>query len=128
MSKDYGVERWRDSGRLTLQPTAAVDIPFVLAAERGAHAREYVTSWSEEEHAHAILEDDQEHLLVRLDEESAGFVLLAGLVSSPDSIELRRIVVMKTGVGLGREAHRARARAGIRQNSGPPGVARRQGR
>lgn len=76
----------------------------MLAAERAEHARDSVTPWSEEQHAHTILDEDQEHLLVRLDEEPVGFVLLAGLASLPHSIELRRIVVMKTGVGLGREA------------------------
>lgn len=89
---------------LTIRPTAAIDVPFVLAAERAEHAREYVIPWSEGQHAQAILDEDQEHLLVRLDGELFGFVLLAGLVSSPHSIELRRIVVTKAGVGLGRQA------------------------
>jgi len=88
---------------LTLQPTTAIDISFAWGAERAEHARELVTPWSEEQHAQAILDKDQEHLLVRLDEELVGFVLLAGLASSPHSIELRRIVVMRIGVGLGRQ-------------------------
>jgi hypothetical protein len=39
--------------------------------------------WSDEQHVCVIVDEDQEHLLVRLNEELVGFILLAGLISSP---------------------------------------------
>ena len=89
---------------LTLRPTTTIDIPFVLAAERAKDARSFVMLWSEEQHADAIVDGNQEHLLVQLDKELVGFVLLAGLTDSPSCIELRRIVVVTTGVGFGGQA------------------------
>ena len=88
---------------LTLKPSTRADLPFVLAAEQAEHAYHFVGQWSEEQHAQAIADENQEHLLLRSDGLPVGFVLTAGLADPHNSIELRRIVVTRPDCGLGRK-------------------------
>jgi diamine N-acetyltransferase len=91
---------------VTLTPTTFRDLPFVIAAERAEHARDFVANWSEDQHAKAIIDADQDHSLVWSDDEPAGFILVAGLTSPHGSVELRRIVVVRPEREIGREAIR----------------------
>ena len=88
---------------LSLRPTGAPDLEFVMALEADPDASPFVTVWSREQHDHAITDPDQAHLVVRDGDEAVGFVLLAGLESPHRNVELRRIVVATRGRGLGRE-------------------------
>jgi diamine N-acetyltransferase len=89
---------------LALEPTGRSALPVVIAAERSEHARPYVEQWSEQEHARAIADPDQEHLLICAQGVPVGFALSAGLQNPHGAIELRRLVLMRPGEGIGRRA------------------------
>ena len=89
---------------LRLRETSAADLDFVLAAEADPDASPFVIHWSRARHEHALTDPDYAHLLVTDAADPLGFVLLAGLTSEHHSIELRRIIVTRTGQQLGRRA------------------------
>lgn len=89
----------------TLRPTTPSDLPFVLAAEGVARAGGFVAGWPEEEHRAALAAPGVAHLLVEEDGAPLGFVILRGV--GTHSIELKRIVIVEPGRGLGRAALRA---------------------
>jgi diamine N-acetyltransferase len=76
----------------------------VLAAESDPDAAPFIIRWSREQHAHALADPDQSHLLVESGDGPIGFAILAGLAGADRSIELRRIVIGPKGRGLGRRA------------------------
>jgi diamine N-acetyltransferase len=90
--------------RLDLRETTEADLDFVLRAETEEEAARLVGQWSRERHREALARDDEEHLLIVLDEEPAGFALLQGLGGENRSLEIKRIVVNPRGRGLGRRA------------------------
>jgi diamine N-acetyltransferase len=89
---------------LRLRATDARDLEFAMAAESDPEASPFVTVWSLPQHERAIEDPDQAHLMVCDGDEPVGFVLLAGLESPHRNVELRRIVVVSPGRGVGREA------------------------
>jgi diamine N-acetyltransferase len=64
----------------------------------------WVTVWPADRHRLAISAPDQAHLTVNFAGEPVGFVLLAGLSGPHHAIELRRIVIARRGLGIGRAA------------------------
>ncbi|MGF1570494.1 MAG: GNAT family N-acetyltransferase [Nodosilinea sp.] len=93
---------------ITLQPTQATDLPFVMGAERHPSNQGYIGQWSLERHNAAIASDDEAHfILVRpADEARVGYAILVGLTESPHNLLLKRIVVTEKGRGYGRAALR----------------------
>jgi diamine N-acetyltransferase len=88
---------------LELRPTTAVDLGFVLAAESDPDAAPFILRASEQQHREALADPDLEHLLI-VDGEPVGFVLLAGVTNVHRGVELRRIVTVPKGRGVGRAA------------------------
>jgi len=90
--------------RIGLRETIEADLDFVIRAEREEEAARLVGQWSRQRHREALGRDDEEHLLIVVDEQPAGFALLQGVGGENRSIEIRRIVVNERGRGLGRRA------------------------
>jgi diamine N-acetyltransferase len=91
-----------------LRRTAESDLEAVLEAEHApAHAR-FIVPWEREQHCAALFDGDLLHAVVETVPvgQPVGFVLLAGLESAHQSIELRRIVISDEGKGYGRRALR----------------------
>lgn len=66
-------------------------------------AQAFVGQWDEDRHLLAMASKDLRYYMAHdVAGESAGYVILRGLVESGDSIELKRIVVSTPGKGLGR--------------------------
>ncbi len=89
---------------MRLRPAAESDLRFVLDAEADLEAAPFINRWSAERYRLAIAVDDEEALIVLEGDEPLGFVLLAGLEDENDAVELRRIVVVRRGEGVGRRA------------------------
>jgi diamine N-acetyltransferase len=89
---------------LRLRDTTSGDLDFVLRAESDPDAAPFIVRWDRARHERAIRDPDEAHLLILDRRRALGFVLLAGLDTDPDSVELRRIVVVHRGQGVGRRA------------------------
>lgn len=79
------------------------DLDFVLAAERNEENSPYVAQWSREQHIKALNDPDILHVLIKEEPDgNIGYAILAGLESKTRSIELKRLVIVDKGRGLGR--------------------------
>ncbi len=76
----------------------------MLRTEADPGAAPFIARWDRARHERAIVDRDEAHLLIVDGARCRGYVLLAGLHSDPTIIELRRIVVVEPGRGLGRRA------------------------
>ena len=76
----------------------------MLAAEADPEAARFIDRWDRSRHEQAIADSDEGHLLILDGAEPVGFALLAGLRTGAGQIELRRIVVVPRGRGIGRRA------------------------
>jgi RimJ/RimL family protein N-acetyltransferase len=79
------------------------DIPGIMAIEQIPEYRQYIGSWTFEEHRSAMESADVEYLVVVREDVLAGFAILQGLQSEHRCILLRRIAVSARRRGLGRE-------------------------
>ena len=93
--------------KIRLRPTIEADLDFVLGAEQAAENRAFVGAWTREQHRAALESEFLSHLVIEnADGERVGYVILAGLADSNESIEFRRIVVTEKNRGYGKEALR----------------------
>jgi hypothetical protein len=94
---------------LQLRATTRQDLDFVVNAESAQDTRQFIIPRPAAKHAAAIADPDCVHLIVcnHQNPERLGFVMLFGAASVHRSIELRRIVVVAKGAGVGRIALRA---------------------
>lgn len=103
---------------ITLRPSQPADIPFIFAAENHPDNAPYITQCSQAWHAEAIASADYAHFVIErspsqdgLTQNSptqekrppVGYIILAGIQSPHQSLEIRRIVVVEKGQGYGRE-------------------------
>lgn len=88
---------------LLLRPTTEADLDFVLAAEQHPDNRPYVGQWRKDQHLAALSDTDMAHLIaVRKDNSRpVGYAILAGLRPGSTNLELKRIVAMEKGQGIG---------------------------
>ncbi|MDF2521526.1 MAG: family N-acetyltransferase [Clostridia bacterium] len=85
--------------------TKEADLDFVLAAERDRANSPYVAQWSREQHVSALDDPDILHVIIADEsDKSVGYAIIAGVLSETRSIELKRIVIVDKGKGLGRKA------------------------
>ena len=90
---------------ILLRPTEVDDLSFVVASEQRDENSAFVMQWTYDQHRSALYGTDLAHLIIKNgDSQPVGFILLAGLESSHQSIEFRRIVVTVKGRGYGQEA------------------------
>ena len=93
---------------ISLRPSGENDLDYVLAAEQSTENRRFVTGWTREQHQAAQTSADLAHLIIETvtDGTRIGYVILAGLLDTNQSIEFRRIVVTEKSKGYGRGALR----------------------
>lgn len=91
--------------RILLRSTGDQDIDFVIDLEQRPDNRLYIGQWTKEQHLHSLQEEDILHLIVEdaANNRPVGYVIMAGLIDSNHTIELRRIVISDKGKGFGRE-------------------------
>jgi RimJ/RimL family protein N-acetyltransferase len=89
---------------LRLRPTMLSDLDFVISVEQDPGNREFITPWDRTQHEGAIRFPDFRHFIVEAGEAypSVGFVILQGCRNPHRSIELKRIVLVRKGEGIGR--------------------------
>ena len=97
-----------DVPRVRLRPTMQSDLAFVLNQERDPENLPFITPWERTQHEAAIRFPDFRHFIVEGGSglESVGFLILIGCRSPHRSLELKRMVIQKKGIGLGRAALR----------------------
>jgi len=78
------------------------DIPGIMAIEQLPDYRQYIGSWTCEEHQSAMESADAEYLVAAPEDRVAGFAILQGIQSEHRSILLKRIAVSAPNRGLGR--------------------------
>ncbi len=88
---------------IQLRPTTSEDLDFVIATENDPVNLRFVVPWTREQHAIALQDKNLQHWIVESDH-PAGYIILAGLESANQSIEMRRIVITEKGQGYGRRA------------------------
>ena len=91
---------------IQLREATRDDIAFICQAEQQEDTQKFIISWPQEKHILALVDDDLLHLMIELDKEAVGFVILAGLQNENESVEFRRIVVVKKRQGYGQAAIR----------------------
>lgn len=88
-----------------LRPATEADLPFVYGLEHAADNSPYLLPWPIERHQKALADPDIRHWIAEHTKtgQPVGYVILAGLAQSHDSIELMRITLAVKGKGYGRE-------------------------
>jgi ribosomal protein S18 acetylase RimI-like enzyme len=94
---------------LAVRAAAASDVDWLVATESTAGTRCYLGIIGRTHHEKTLRDPDQEQLVFSVGDTRVGFVVLAGLQTGGDSIELRRIVVADEhrGKGHGRAVFRS---------------------
>ena len=88
----------------TLREATPADISFIVQIEHAPAFREYIGTWTHEEHANAMGDPDARYLVALDDSENAvGYVILRGIRSEHRNIELKRIVIHSPGRGYGKQ-------------------------
>lgn len=87
---------------LILRHTLPTDIDMIVHWERDPDNAPFIGPWARQGHLRAIPDPDIEHLVVEVGRIPVGFVILAGLAGTHDSIEFRRVVISNKGKGYGR--------------------------
>jgi RimJ/RimL family protein N-acetyltransferase len=85
-------------------PATEEDIPFIVALENEPHAIATISGYSREMHLNLMLSEDALYGII-FDEmrRPSGFAILCGLAGNHRSIELRRIYLRQSRVGIGRK-------------------------
>ena len=99
-----------------LRPTMLSDLDFVISVEQDPTNRPFITPWDRTQHEGAIRFPDFRHFIVEAGAgyPSAGFVILQGCRNPHRSIELKRIVLVRKGDGIGRACLRLLAQMAFR--------------
>jgi diamine N-acetyltransferase len=96
---------------LRLRPTMLSDLDFVISVEQDARNRPFITPWDRTQHEGAVRFPDFRHFIVETggnDQPAVrdGFVILQGCRNPHASVELKRLVLVSHGTGLGRRCVR----------------------
>jgi len=92
------------------------DLEFVGSVEADPDNRPFITPWERVQHEGAIRFPDFRHFIVEAGEAwpSAGFVILQGCRNPHGAVELKRLVLQRKGVGIGRTCVRLLAAMAFR--------------
>ena len=88
---------------IVLRPTHLTELPFILTAERHPENSPYIGQWSQGQHQRMMTHADAAHLIAIYNDRPVGYVILTGLESPHQAINLQRIVVTEKGQGYGRQ-------------------------
>lgn len=104
------------ASRLRLRPTMLSDLDFVVSVETDARNLPFITPWERTQHEGALRIPDFRHFIAETgpEFERGGFAILQGCRNPHRSVELKRVVLMAQGQGLGREAVRQLKRMAFR--------------
>ncbi|OGO77961.1 MAG: hypothetical protein A2Y23_04425 [Clostridiales bacterium GWB2_37_7] len=89
---------------ILIRKTTEADLDFVLIAENAEENSPNVAQWSREQHITVFQNEDILHVIIEADGKSVGYAIIAGLKDANKAIELKRIVIVDKGRGLGRTA------------------------
>lgn len=93
------------SERLTYRQTVNNDIETVLSIENDSENITYIIPWSKEQHIKTLSDSDKKHIVIEdIDESIVGYIILAGLESPHNNVELVRITISEKSKGYGKEA------------------------
>lgn len=98
MSEIYALDH------ISIRRTTEADLDYVLATENAKENAPHVAQWSKEKHLASFQNEDILHVIIEADHQRAGYAIIAGLKESNKAIELRRIVIVDKGKGLGKAA------------------------
>ncbi len=88
--------------------TELQDLDEVIKIEHSEENKNFVYQWSKEQHIDKIMDEDWLHItIVDNDQQKiVGYILLEGIKSPHETIELTRITINEKGKGYGRKAVR----------------------
>lgn len=89
---------------ITLQKTRLSDLEFVRDAESHSENRDFVYQWTYAEHESALHDPNLEHYIILYNQVPSGYVILDDVLNPSHSINLRRLVVVKKGLGIGKKS------------------------
>jgi RimJ/RimL family protein N-acetyltransferase len=89
---------------LSLRPTTAEDLDFVLDAQNHPEAAPNITVRTREGHLESFADPNREHLIILSGGEPAGYALLEGFDRRHGNIEIHTLVVARRGEGIGTRA------------------------
>lgn len=89
-----------------LKETKEEDLDQVLAIEGKEENLAYVYNWSRRQHRETMEDEDQMHLSLwdPKEERIVGYIILAGMKSPHEALELMRITINEKGQGYGKQA------------------------
>jgi RimJ/RimL family protein N-acetyltransferase len=101
---------------LRLRPTMLSDLDFVLSVEQDPSNLPFITPWERTQHEGAVRFPDFRHFIVEdgAGTERVGFVILQGCRNPHGSVELKRLVLLTKGQGIGRTCVRQLKRMAFR--------------
>lgn len=87
---------------INLQYTSSLNLDKIIMMENDFETNKFIIPYSKERHQHVIDKKDEQHLSVfDMNNNLIGFVIIAGLYDTNDSIEFRRVVIRKKNKGKG---------------------------
>lgn len=88
---------------MQIRPATLNDIDAIMACERQPGYEDLVGRWTHEQHATGIADPTHRYLVAVGDDGIiSGYVMLQGVKTSPESVLIKRIAVMRPGGGVGR--------------------------
>jgi diamine N-acetyltransferase len=93
---------------IKLRPATEAELDFIVNAESDPENRPFVGQWTRAQHRAALTNPDLAYYVIVPDNPArlVGYLILAGLTQSHQSIEFRRLVITEKGKGYGRAALR----------------------
>jgi RimJ/RimL family protein N-acetyltransferase len=93
-----------DVDGISIRKTTEADLDFVIEAENAEENAAHVAQWTREQHIAAFHNEDILHVIIEDHGMRVGYTIIAGLKEANKAIELRRIVIVEKGKGLGKAA------------------------
>ncbi len=93
-------------GELLFSLTEPQDLDDIITMERDKENSKYVYNWTKEKHIDAIESNEWMHITIRKTDSLniVGYMLLHGINSEDEVIDLTRIVIQAKGMGFGRKS------------------------
>lgn len=88
---------------VSIRRAGPVDIPFIMATERGEGYDDLVGRWSESQHRSEFAKPGSAYVIGEVAGEPNGFTILRDLDDPFGNVLLKRIAVRRPGAGFGRQ-------------------------
>lgn len=90
--------------KIEIYHTKTSDIATIIAMENDSENAQFISPNTKQEHLALIQDDNVDHLMLKMNSRTIGFVVLTGKKNRNRSLEFRRIVINEKGRGYGRLA------------------------